>query len=344
MLLAVGCRRPPPAPPLPPLLAAARAGDVPGLRTLLQGGTSIGERDDGGRGALHWAALAGSAAAVELLLDRGADPDGPAGLGMTPLHWAAFAGRRSTAELLLRRGADPNAVNAYGMTPLHEAASAEVAALLLSRGARLEARDRRGMTPLHTARSGKVAKVLLAAGADVFATARDGRRPLDLATAGDWERSGVVLHVARSSVRLRGASASVAFELRNLREGATGTITVAAESPACDIEAPPPLPALAPAQLAPFTLRLARRPAVPDGEHPLVVSVLEGGAPIARVELRLDTARGETPQDQGMVRIGRATLRPPPSRLQYAAFVAPPLIAAGAWLLHRRRRGAAPGA
>lgn len=344
LLVAAGCHRAPPPLPLPPLLAAARAGDVGALRALLDGGAPLDTADDDGRRALHWAALGGSAAAVELLLDRGADLDAPARLGMTALHWAALAGKARAAEALLRRGADPGAPNAYGLTPLHEAATPELAQLLLARGARLEARDRRDMTPLHTARNGKVAKVLLAASADVFATSTDGRRPLDMATAGDWDRFGVVLYAPRRSVRLRGDRASLALELRNISERAVGPITVAAESPACDVEVPPPLPRLAPAQLAPFTLHLTRRPDAEGDEVPLLVSIASDGVPIARVELRLDATRAETPQDRGMVRIGKATLRRPASPLQYAVFAAPPLIVAAVWLLQRRRRGAAPRA
>lgn len=344
LLLATACGRDArPPPQLPPVLEAARAGDVRGLRALLDAGASPEEPDAHGRRALHWAAIGGSAEAGELLLDRGADPDAEAQHGMTPLHWAALAGRARAVELLLRRGADPRAANAYGMTPLHEAATPEVARLLLARGAALDARDQRGMTPLHLARNGKVAKVLLADGADVFARAADGRRPLDMATAGDWERHGVVLYAARSSVRLRGERAALTLELRNVSALESGQVEIQAASPAAEVSVPPPLPRLRPAQLAAFRLGLARRPGAAEGEHPLVVTVTSGGQRIAHVELRLDTTRGETPQDRGMVRIGKATLRGRPSPLQYAAFVAPPLILAAAWLALRRRRGAARG-
>jgi hypothetical protein len=38
------------------------------------------------------------------------------------------------------------------------------------------------------------------------------------------------------------------------------------------------------------------------------------------------------------VRIGKATLRRAPSRLQYLAFAAVPALLAGLWLLRRSRR------
>jgi len=346
LLLAAASCSPPPPPVagLPPLHQAARAGDVARLRALLDGGAPADERDAQQRQPLHWAAWGGSAEAVELLLGRGADVDAPARFGMAPLHLAAMAGRADAADLLLRRGADGRGRNAYGMTPLHEAAGPEVARVLLGRGAPVDVRDLRGMTPLHLARNGKVAKVLLGAGADVFARAQDGRRPLDMATAADWERDGLVVYAARGTVRLRGESAPLAVEIRNVSEREAGPIAIAAESPACRADpASPPLERLQPGELAALGLSLERRPGVAEGAHPLRLTVTWAGRPIALLELRMDTRRAETPEDRGMVRLGKATIRKSPSRLQYLAFALVPLILAGLWLLRRRQRGPPAG-
>jgi hypothetical protein len=304
----------------------------------------VGEADGQGRRALHWAAIGGSAKAVGLLLDRGADVDARARFGMTPLHWAALAGRADAADLLVRRGADVRAANAWGMTPLHEAATAEVARVLLARGAPVGDRDLRGMTPLHVARSANVAKVLLGAGADVFARAIDGRRPIDMASAGETERGGIVLYAARGTARLRGERSALDVEIRNVSERAAGPLRIAGESAASEVESSPrELVRLDPGELASFRLELVRTPGVAEDEHPLLLTVTSAGRPVTRLELRMDTRRGETPEDRGMVRIGQATLRPAPSRLQYLAFAAVPLILAGLYLLGRRRRRGRPG-
>jgi len=348
LLLVAGCggagRPPDPDPHLPPLLDAARRGDLRAIRERLDSGGSVEERDDHGRTALHWAAIGGSREAGSLLLDRGADVAAPAQLKMTPLHWAALAGQAEVADLLLRRGAEVLARNAYGMTPLHEAGGPEVARVLLDRGARVADRDDRGMTPLHLARNGKVARVLLEAGADPFARSASGRRPMDMAAAWDGEKARVAIYAVRAPVRLRGEMAAVALELRNLSSSPTGPLAVSAESPACEVAAAPArLPRLDPGQAFPVLLSLARRPGVVSGEHPLRLRVAEAGSRPLELELRVDAAPGETPEDRGLVRVGGATLRPGSSRLWLLAFAAVPLLLSALWLLARRRRPPASG-
>jgi hypothetical protein len=55
-------------------------------------------------------------------------------------------------------------------------------------------------------------------------------------------------------------------------------------------------------------------------------------------DLRINTERREIPEDSGMIRLAKGSLRPAPSRLHYLAYVAVPLLVFGAWLLVRRRR------
>jgi len=342
LLATTGCTpQPRSAPALPPLLDAARTGNMKALRDRLDAGAAISERDERGRTALHWGAIGGGAEAAALLLDRGADVDARAQFAMTPLHWAAVAGKAEVADLLARRGADVRARNDYGMTPLHEAATAEVARVLLARGAPAGDRDHRGMTPLHLARTGKVAKALLEAGADPFARAADGRRPMEMSTGADWERDGLIIYAARASARLRGEQGTLAIEIRNIFERQTGPLGFSAESPGCDVDvAPASLARLDPGELAPIVLRLARRPGSAEGEYPLALTLSLGGRPAARLEMRVNTVRAETPQDRGMMRLGKATIRraSSSSRLQYLAFAAVPVLLAGLWLLWRRRR------
>lgn len=339
LLLAAACGEPRAAPvPLPPLLDAARSGEVATLRALLDRGEGAEARDGNGRTALHWAAIGGSEQALELLLARGADVDARAQLGMTPLHWAALAGKAGAADLLLRRGADVRSQNVYGMTPLHEAGTPEVARVLLTRGAKVADADRRGMTPLHMARTGRVARVLLDAGADPFARAANGRRPMDMAAAGEREPGRIMVYAARASARLRGDRGAMALELRNVSDRAEGPIVIDAESPGCDVElSPPRLARLDPGQIFPVILGFVRRPGPPAGEHPLRLTVTSAGKPAVALELRVDTSPGETPEDRGLVRVGGATLRRAPSRLQLLAFAAVPLLLSALWLLGRRR-------
>lgn len=339
LLATTSCSARRPDPALPDLLEAARSNNAKELRRALDRGAAISGRDEHGRTALHWAAIGGSADMAAILLDRGAEVDARAQLGMTPLHWAAVAGKADVADLLVRRGADVRARNDYGMTPLHEAATAEVARVLLARGAPVGEPDDRGMTPLHLARTGKVAKVLLAAGADPFARAADGRRPMEMATGADWERDGLILYSARASARLRGESGQLSIEIRNIFEQPARQIGFAAESPGCEVEVTPAsLPRLDPGELVPIVIGLTRRPGLAEKEYPLVLTLSLAGRPKARLELAVNTSRAETPEDRGMMRIGKATIRRAPSKLQYLVFAAVPVLLAGFWLFWWRRR------
>jgi hypothetical protein len=338
-LATTGCSRRSPDPALPDLLEAARSSNTNELRSALDRGAAISGRDAHGRTALHWAAIGGSSDAAAILLDRSAEVDARAQFGMTPLHWAAMAGKADVADLLVRRGANLRARNGYGMTPLHEAATADVARVLLARGAPADDVDDRGMTPLHLARTGKVAKVLLVAGADPFARAADGRRPMEMSTGADWERDGLILYASRASARLRGERAELSIEIRNIFEWEASQIALFAESPGCDVEvAPSSLARLDPGELVPISILLARRSGPAEGEYPLVLTLSLAGRSKARLDLRVSTSRTETPEDQGMMRIGKATIRRAPSRLQYLAYAVVPVLLAGIWLFWRRKR------
>ena len=126
-------------------LAAARLGDVPGMRALLAEDASLlSARTMFGVGASHAAHFAGEGAAVAYLDGAGIvrDPwlqaelgdlesvraavDADPGLigafnggGSTLLHAAAYWGQVEVAELLLSRGADPNAVTRDSFLHIH---------------------------------------------------------------------------------------------------------------------------------------------------------------------------------------------------------------------------------
>jgi hypothetical protein len=110
------------AAPLPPLAAAARAGDLSAVRRLIADGQSL---DDGGAatGTPLWQACASDAPAdvrmaiADALLSAGASPRHDGG-GETALHAAANRGPLALVELLIRRGALEWQPDAKGRPPL----------------------------------------------------------------------------------------------------------------------------------------------------------------------------------------------------------------------------------
>ncbi|GBF92406.1 hypothetical protein Rsub_05608 [Raphidocelis subcapitata] len=129
------------------LMLACRRGHADAAELLLQCGASPTTADeDGGRSALHHAALGGSAACAAAVLARcGGDAwrllDAPSADGLSPLHYAAINGHASVARVLLSAGASearpaaaPDRLGAaggggrgggggvVGSTPLHLAA------------------------------------------------------------------------------------------------------------------------------------------------------------------------------------------------------------------------------
>ena len=108
--------------PLPPLAAAARAGDLAAVRRLIAEGQSL---DDGGAetGTPLWQACASDAPAevrmaiADALLSAGASPRHDNG-GETALHAAANRGPLALVELLIRKGALEWQPDAKGRPPL----------------------------------------------------------------------------------------------------------------------------------------------------------------------------------------------------------------------------------
>jgi hypothetical protein len=118
-LLASACSGQPEG--IPPLMAAARQGDVATMTTLIDGGADVDARDARQRFTplLH-AVHAHQAAAVRLLLARGADPN--AGY-MPPLAMAALGPDGSIVQTLIQYGADVYVRGPRGASPLSMAVS-----------------------------------------------------------------------------------------------------------------------------------------------------------------------------------------------------------------------------
>jgi ankyrin repeat protein len=104
----------------PPILGAAKFGDLDVVRALLDLGVPVDFADGNGITMLARAALNNDVALARLLLDRGADVHAVDTRGMTPLLWAANVdfGDAAMVELLLAAGARVDVRTADGLTPL----------------------------------------------------------------------------------------------------------------------------------------------------------------------------------------------------------------------------------
>jgi ankyrin repeat protein len=202
-----------------PLMLAAR--NVEGgsaLMALLNAGANPRKIDDGGLGAIHYAAFSGKVTTLAALVDAGVGVDFPGGNGQTALilaadfdqlvavDWLLLHGARvdammrreqetslaialkhgyfPIAERLLKAGANPNQRLANGDSLLLAAArrknQAEVE-FLLKAGAATGAVDQRGSTALaFVAHSGnlRIAEALLKAGVDPNRANNSGELPI----------------------------------------------------------------------------------------------------------------------------------------------------------------------
>ena len=110
------------------LMAAAAAGHVRVVKTLLGANLDANQRDRAQRTALFYAAEQGRDTVVAALFDAGADPNAADHNGDTPLHVAIAHKHPSTVQLLTQHGADLSARNASGWTAAQLAQAKGVAA------------------------------------------------------------------------------------------------------------------------------------------------------------------------------------------------------------------------
>jgi ankyrin len=159
----------------PPLVEAARNGDMVALRALLEKHVDANATAADGSTALHWASHRDDVESARLLIRTGANVSAANDLGVTPLWLASENGSAEMARVLLEAGANPNAALLSGETPVMMAArtgNPEVVEQLLVKGANPNARGARGQTALMWAvsqRHPEVVKMLLRHGADLKA-------------------------------------------------------------------------------------------------------------------------------------------------------------------------------
>lgn len=98
---------------------AVASGNIDGVRTNIEHGVDVNERDANGATLLTVAAIFGHDAVATQLLDAGAEVNARnADNGATALHAAAFLGHAAVVETLLTAGADPSLASDNGGTAL----------------------------------------------------------------------------------------------------------------------------------------------------------------------------------------------------------------------------------
>jgi ankyrin repeat protein len=156
------------------LPAASEAGHLDIVRSLLDGGADVNERNASHRTPLHYASQEGRIEVAKLLIEYGADVNSLDGMltGWTPLHAASFYGHSDVVRLLLNRGADVNAEDQHHFTALHFAIterSSETVKALLEQGANVSVRNDQNQTPFQMAAARgerEIMRILMEYGAD----------------------------------------------------------------------------------------------------------------------------------------------------------------------------------
>ena len=320
-----------------PLHEAAQKGEAAIVKQRLDAGDAVDLRAIRAMTPLHFAAAAGQLEVAALLLDRGADPNARATGDMTPLHFAAMLAHPEMAGLLARRGARTDIRNASGLMPLHLAANDKVVNVLAAVGADVNALTSFGYTPLHTARQGLVARALIDHKADLRIRTPKGRTAMELASVETFEKVGLSVHSVMLG-RLRGILGQMRVILTNISAEPIRDLTMVARSPACSVDVEPPVVAtLLPGQNADFIWTMTRKLEVPEGEYFIPFTVTSQGRKLGDESFKVDTHRGVTPEDQGMIRLAKGQIRPAPARWYYFVYAAAPLLVIAAWFFLRRR-------
>jgi ankyrin repeat protein len=139
--------------------AAAKAGNIDTVRSLLERGMNINARNASNRTPLDGAAAKGNVDVVRLLIERGAEVDSRDKSGWTPLHKSSRFGHLEVSRVLLDHGANVNARKRDYWTPMHLSAGngcLEIVKLLLERVADIHAMNAEGQTLYQVSlRSGK---------------------------------------------------------------------------------------------------------------------------------------------------------------------------------------------
>lgn len=163
-----------------PLIRAVAIGDLHDVKTAIENGHSLEERDWWERTAWLVAVQTGDVTRAQLLIDHGADIHARGRCGKTALLAATESERTPTLEWLLQMGIPIEETDDFGTTPLTHAseyANPKAVKLLLIAGAIVD-REEHGGTALSSAGTAEVATLLLSAGADPANLPFSARRDL----------------------------------------------------------------------------------------------------------------------------------------------------------------------
>lgn len=222
---------------LPPIFSAAREGNLADVKSALDTGFDVHQRDPDGMTLLMLAAVGGHHEVAALLMDRGAEVSALCedDNEFDALMMACADGRTEVVELLLDRGANVN--NRYAIpssrgkignqTALSMASNRghlDVCRLLISRGADMEVAADSGYTALMWAlvngASEEAAELLLDSGADpdpgtlpVEQWSEAKTTPLILATSNGL--SGIALRLIEANVNLDAQDGSGSTALKH---------------------------------------------------------------------------------------------------------------------------------
>ncbi len=223
-------------PELQALRLAARTGNMPVVRQLLDAGLDPAMVDINGATAVHAAAGGGQLEALKLLLERGGPADLADKQGRRPLYEAATANSGECCALLLAKGADIEATTGGDWTPLKAALvwrKDQAALVLISSGAICDLSPTVvGETPLMVAsfRGPKaVAEALLARGADPGRRDQNEETALHHAARGGQSEIAALLQKEGLTSQTPNAQGWTALELA-LQGGHQDTVEVLFET------------------------------------------------------------------------------------------------------------------
>jgi ankyrin repeat protein len=146
----------------PSIHTASENGQIDIVRSLLDHGSDVDERNASQRTALIVASRYGKLQVAKLLVERGADVNSRSPTGWTPLLHASRNGHLDVVWFLLDHGADLNACQRSQRSALELASfygHLKIAKLLLERGANPSGRNSYGLTPKQQAIAGGYGKI-----------------------------------------------------------------------------------------------------------------------------------------------------------------------------------------
>lgn len=138
-----------------PLMTASEIGDIKIVNALLDANadTSVREKYNG-QTALMWAVAENHAGVAKALIDSGSNINSKSNGGFTPMHFASQNNSFDSVKVLLSMDADINAMSPEKWSPLLLAAASgsnELTKYLLEMGADPGVTDYKGFSPLHYA-------------------------------------------------------------------------------------------------------------------------------------------------------------------------------------------------